>query len=82
MKYVIIDNNMPILFGVDGNHADFNERFPGKITSAGFALLENATGGFRVKIYGRSSSLNIGPSPEDGNIIYAHLTSEDPNRHK
>ena len=82
MKYVIIDHEMPILFGVDGNHADFDKQNLGKISSAGFVLLENSHGSFHVKTYGRSASLNIGPSPEDSNIIYNHLAIEDPNSKK
>lgn len=80
MKYVIFDNKMPVIFSVDGNHADFEKQNLGKITSAGFALLENSQGILRIKTYGRSASLNIGPTPEDGDLLYNHLTTEDPGK--
>ena len=81
MKYVIIENKMPILFGVDGNHDDIEKLKLGKVTSAGFVLLESTGSSFKLKTYGRSASLNIGPSSEDSNIIYRHLAIEYPNVH-
>ncbi len=82
MKYVIIDNKTPILFGAEKFHVEFDDKDFGEITSAGFVLLEHLNKKLKVKTYGISSSLNIGPSSHDSKIIYNHLVNEDPGKNK
>jgi len=76
----MVNKNMPILFGAESIHVDFDDKGFGEITSAGFVLLEYVNNKVQVKAYGSSSSLNIGTAANDSAIIYNYLFSEDPSR--
>lgn len=65
MKYVMIDENFPVIFHNTVVHRDM--RYAGRITSAGFCQ-QDAEGTWFC--YGRSESLNMDSHPEqDSKII-------------
>lgn len=69
MKYVIIENRSPILFGIEIVHKDMAHRY--NITSAGFCFIsfnQNECK-YKVKAYGESTSLGIKSKENDNKII-------------
>ncbi len=68
MKYVIINESVPMLFPDYKDHAEF--RHFGNITSAGFVrFYKNGNGEIRSNTYGKSLSLRIGQDTMDSVLI-------------
>lgn len=76
LKYVIIDEGYPVLFGECNKHSDFSR--VGRITSAGFCLVREeddtsphavALRKLTVTAFGESHSLKIKSAPHDASII-------------
>lgn len=69
MKYIVIEKKKPVLFSAFMKHSDFDNKGLGKITSAGFVLIEQYKGTYKVTTYGESSSLNLRPDSKDSKLI-------------
>lgn len=72
-KYVMIDHVEPVIFRKPLHHADM-KRLMMKITSAGF-FLQDSNGKVIVPPV-ESTTLGLGPAPEDAAIIEAFLKGE------
>lgn len=68
-KYVIFENNFPILFGELFTHRDIRGGF-GKVTGAGFFYINDEN---KVVVYGESVSLDIKSKTTDADIIQRFL---------
>jgi hypothetical protein len=66
IKYVIINHTFPIVFILQ-QHSDM--KVHGNITSAAFYKIVNG----KVETYGRSTSLSIGPEPDDAYLLELFL---------
>jgi hypothetical protein len=68
IKYIMLDQSMPVIFGEYFAHADVTANLSrlGEVTSAGFVHL-NADGEYVA--YGESVSLNMKPGPHDSRIL-------------
>ena len=62
MKYVIINEMSPILFGLEMKHSDFEHM---KVTSAGKCRIYFETDRFIVDCFGDSISLNLTSDEKD-----------------
>ena len=62
LKYVMIEGSFPILF-ISQHHKSM--KVHGNITSAAFWKVVNG----KVETYGRSTSLDMGPQPDDARIL-------------
>lgn len=79
MKYVIIDDNLPVIFHSGLTHSDV-ARGLGEVTSAGFCdiyagLDEGGGEEVSVSCYGDSFSLKIKSKPEDSILICTMINS-------
>ncbi len=63
MKYVIINEDTPIMFPEHIDHCRFSEI--GKVTSAGFCSIKTDELGNWTAVYGESKSLKIKPAKDD-----------------
>lgn len=78
LKYVIIDDCFPIIFGEAHKHSDFSRNRLGKPTSAGFCHIHQAgEEGMTVSCFGKSVSLEIESQPGDAQIIEKLLNGDD-----
>jgi hypothetical protein len=66
MKYVIIDECLPILFSIGQRHGDFGRMKP---TSAGKCRIYYEEGKFTAECYGGSIDLNLNCHIKDKNRI-------------
>jgi len=73
MKYVVFDHKLPVLFSAFTKHSNFDNKGLGKITSAGFVLIEQVKGKYKVTTYGGSDSLNLRPDSNDSQLIMDDL---------
>lgn len=73
MKYVMVDNRFPIVFGEAMTHASFkamnHQYMKGEITSAGFVSVAPDGDNVQATAYGRSESLNLSAGLNDSEII-------------
>jgi len=70
MKYVILDEFMPVLFSSAILHSRMNNLDDNcRVTSAGFVKVVRTSEGFEVTCYGESQSLGLGPGPNDADLI-------------
>lgn len=71
LKYVINENQMPIIFSIETSHTAIFT----KVISAGFVCIDYDCLGdcFHVKCYGESTSLGISSRLVDSDIIDKHL---------
>ena len=69
LKYVMIDDIVPVLFSEMQQHSDFLH--VGKITSAGFCYIDydEKSNQYKVTVHGESISLKIRSKPEDVRLI-------------
>ena len=70
VKYVIIDEAFPIIFGEYFEHNQFSHL---NVTSAGFCSL-SLEGKIKVKVSGRSKSLNLESGEDDSFLLKKLLT--------
>lgn len=77
MKYVIINEDFPIIFPEHIEHCKFSEI--GKITSAGFCALEKDKLGSWLAVYGESISLKLKPAEDDKIWLNMLLDSDGRN---
>jgi hypothetical protein len=68
LKYVMVDDSCPILFGEYFKHSDFSN-IGNKITSAGFCNVREVDGEMDVSVWGESVSLKIKSIPDDACFI-------------
>lgn len=68
MKYVMIDDCIPIIFSSAMQHSDFKHLNP---TSAGMVRIDRVEGEcrFTAQCYGKSVSLNMKPAITDSKCI-------------
>ena len=71
MKYLMIDEAFPILFGDYFEHTNIKANVHGKVTSAGFVdlYMDCAHGKIEASTFGESISLKLKPSKFDEEII-------------
>ena len=68
MKYVMINDDKPIIFFDIQNHNEFIRM--GNITSAGFiSIRKDDNGNILCKVYGKSTSLKLSPAEHDEEMI-------------
>lgn len=67
IKYVIDENNIPLLFSREKEHIDVQK----KVRSAGFLFItfDNQRFKFKVVCFGESTSLKIKSNPVNDNLI-------------
>lgn len=63
MKYVIINEDTPIIFPEHIDHSKFSS--VGRITSAGFCAFDKDKLGTWLQVYGESISLKLKPAEDD-----------------
>ena len=77
LKYVIINETFPILFGECHKHQDFVANRLGTPTSAGFCTISQVGDhGMSVSCFGKSVGLNLESKPDDERLI-ERLFNED-----
>jgi len=71
VKYIILEDNSPILFGQTLTHKTVADAMGQKVNGAGFCSIDksNITGDISVQVFGESISLNIKSKPEDSKLI-------------
>ena len=72
MKYIIINNDTPIIFPEYLEHSKFSDM--GKITSAGFCNFDKDRLGTWLIIHGESLSLKLKPAEDDKSWLNLLLT--------
>ncbi|MFA5355268.1 MAG: hypothetical protein WC302_00820 [Candidatus Paceibacterota bacterium] len=78
LKYVMIDNCIPIIFPdlIVHKHFDFLCHLYSQITSAGFFHVDkDSSGNLKAVVYGFSQSLNLKPATADSDILTKVLNS-------
>jgi hypothetical protein len=74
MKYIILEQSIPILFPDHVNHSDFKKL--GNITSAGFVEIDIDDEKINVRVYGESVTLKLKPMSGDNILIKILLTTD------
>ena len=76
MKYVILDECIPIIFSGKMKHSDFKNIGNHKCTSAGFMLayVNDNTDKIEISVWGVSTSLNLVSKEKDSIILKEYIT--------
>lgn len=75
LKYIMLDHDMPIIFGDLVSHRDmaiYTGR-EGQVTGAGF-VCQDASGNWIA--YDESVSLKLKPGPNDSKVLHAFLSGQ------
>ena len=73
-KYVILSRIFPVILSDAISHREAENiliggRIKGKATSAGFFYVDAVNGEIKVRTFGDSGSLSLGPGPEGAELL-------------